>query len=55
MLKFRRTKFSRIAHFKLFAEKFWRTACLREKSAKVAKFSLNKFREWLKICEIREN
>ena len=54
MLKFRESKFSRRADFELFAEKFSRTAGLPEKSAKVTKFSLNKFREWLKIREIRE-
>ena len=42
-LKFRGSKFSRIADFELFAEKFLRTAGLREKSAEVTKFLLNNF------------
>ena len=54
-LKFHWSKFSRIADFELFAENFLRTAGLREKSAKVTKFLLNKFCKWLKIHEIREN
>ena len=54
-IKFLGSKFSRIADFELFAEKFLRTAGLREKSATATKFPLNKFREWLKIREIRED
>ena len=53
-LTFRGSKFSQIVDFELFAENFLRTAGLREKSAKVTTFSLNKFREWLKIHKIRE-
>ena len=44
-LKFRGSKFSQKADFELFAEKFLRTVGLHVKSAKVAKFLLNKFRE----------
>ena len=42
-----------IANFELFAEKFSQTAGLCEKFAKMTTLSLNKFREWLKIREIR--
>ena len=44
-LRFRGSKFLRIADFELFAEKFLRTVGLRVKAAKVTKFSLNEFCE----------
>ena len=53
-LKLCGSKFSQIADFELFAEKFSRTAGLRKKSAKATTFSLNQFHKWLKIREIHE-
>ena len=44
-LKFCGSKCSQVADFELFPEKFLRTLGLHVKSAKVTKFSLNKFCE----------